>query len=102
MNNTEEELRALMWARDLLNDLAYSWHWDWKAEGILPDAIRSQHKRVPKSVRLHARSVLRHYPGKSAILAYWRKDSSLPSPRRKDSKPACYRRSKRAKTTPIR
>lgn len=90
MTMPDEEIRALMWARDLLNDLAYGWHWNWTGDRI-PDAIRSTHKRVPKSVRLHARSVLRHYPGKSAIFAHWRKsDSSPASPRGRDRKPVRF------------
>ena len=89
MTMPDEEIRALTWARDLLNDLAYGWHWNWK--GTLPNSIPATHRRVPKSVRLRARSVLRHYPGKSAILAYWkRSDSSPESPRSRDRKPVRF------------
>ena len=94
MSLPEEEIRALQWANQFLSDLGYGYHWDKDPF----ETIRSTHKRVPKSVREHARIILRHYPGRSAILAYWRKpDSSDRNPPPVNRKRVVTRRSQARK-----
>lgn len=93
MSIPEEEIRALQWGRQLLGDLAYGYHWD--VDPFSP--VKSTHKRVPRSVREAARIVLRHFPGRSAIVAYWRKDSSPASLPARDRKRVVTRRSQARK-----
>ena len=95
MSLPDEEIRALHWGRQLLCDLAYGYHWH---DSDKFQTVESPHTRVPKSVKEYARGILRHYPGRSTILACWRKaDSSSPSPRRANSKRVVTRRSQARK-----
>lgn len=56
VSTRQEEARALVAARRLLGEIATGW------SGDFPNYTKSKHKRVPKSLRVEAYRVLRHYP----------------------------------------
>jgi hypothetical protein len=70
----DEELRAVLYAHDFLSELACGWKFDYFGVGggeARFHAIKSDHKRVPGSVRERARRILKHFPSRSEISRRW-------------------------------